>query len=226
MIRVNLLPRKRESRREESRLWLVLVAMLLIAEMVGIVIVHANKKEELSRIVGEHRQIEVSIAEKRGKSASHETVKKQLAEFTARENAIEGLQKGRTGPTNLLLELSRVLTPNKLPSADPEVLEKLQRENPTAVPSKSWDSRKLWLVSFREVGQQVVKPGQTPDRAVVINGLGRGGADIDEFLRRLSVSRFFTDVRLLRRDEKVDRDARTGVVSSLVSFDMRVKARY
>lgn len=215
MIRVNLLPRRRETKREGGKAWIVLLAAASLALIIFIVIVHAGKKKELDDQLEANRAIEASIADKKAKVANHEAVKKQLAEYQAREDAIAKLQAGRTGPTAMMIELSRILTPRKLPTMDNEALEKLRRENPGAVPSEKWDPHRLWITSFRE-----------GDRNVTVVGFGKTNDDVAEFLRRLTVSKYFSDVRLVKTEEKIEKDVALGVSYSTTSFEVKAKVRY
>ncbi|MGZ3419125.1 MAG: PilN domain-containing protein [Polyangiales bacterium] len=215
MIRVNQLPRRRETKREGGKAWIFLIAAAFLAELVGIVIVHAQKKKELDDQLEANRAIEAAIADKKSKVANHESIKKQLAEYQAREDAIAKLQSGRTGPTAMMLELSRILTPRKLPSMDADQLEKLRRENPGAVPSEKWDPHRLWLTSFKEL-----------DRNVTMTGVGKTNDDVAEFLRRLQVSKYFTDVKLVKTVEKTEKDTVTGSMFTTIEFEMRTKVRY
>lgn len=215
MIRVNLLPRRKETTREGGKAWIALLAAAGLAMIVAIVIVHAGKKKELDDQTEANRAIEASIADKKAKVANHEKVKKELAEYQAREDAIAKLQAGRTGPTAMMIELSRILTPRKLPTMEEGALEKLRRENPGAVPSEKWDPHRLWITAFRET-----------DRSVSITGFGKTNDDVAEFLRRLTVSKFFTDVRLVRTDERTEKDAALGVTYTTTSFEMKAKVKY
>jgi len=213
MIRVNLLPRRREAKREGGKAWIAILAVAVLAEVVGIVIVHKGKKDDLDAQVEANKGVEASINEKKSKVANHDGIKKQLAEYQAREDAISKLQSGRVGPTAMMIELSRILSPRKLPTIDPDTLDKLRRENPLAIPNEKWDPHRLWISKFTEL-----------DRAVSITGLGKTNDDVAEFLRRMTLSRYFTDVKLVRTEEKVEKTA--GVTYTLTYFDMRAKVRY
>ena len=215
MIRVNLLPRRREVKREGGRAWIGVLIAAALLEIVAIVVIHAGKKKELDEQLEANKAIEASIADKKTKVANHEAVKKQLAEYQAREDAIAKLQAGRTGPTAMMLELSRVLTPRKMPTMDADVLEKLRRENPGAVPSEKWDPHRLWLTSFKEL-----------DRNVTMTGVGKTNDDVAEFLRRVTISKYFTDVKLVKTVEKVEKDNVTGSMFTTIEFEMRTKVRY
>ena len=215
MIRVNLLPRRREQKREGGNLWIVALAVVVLAEVIGIFFVQAGKKKELDDVVESNNVLTASINQKKAQVANHEAVKRDLAEYQKREDAITQLQAGRTGPTALLLEISRVLTPRKLPTTEPDAIERLRRENPGAIPSERWDPHRLWVTSFRE-----------DNKNVVIMGLGKTNDDVAEFLRRVSVSRYFQNVKLVRTEEKNVAAGKTTSSLNVVGFEMRASVRY
>ena len=215
MIRVNLLPRRREQKREGGNLWIVALAVVVLAEVIGIFFVHAGTKKELDDVVESNNVLTASINQKKAQVANHEAVKRDLAEYQKREDAITQLQAGRTGPTALLLEISRVLTPRKLPTTEPDAIERLRRENPGAIPSERWDPHRLWVTSFRE-----------DNKNVVIMGLGKTNDDVAEFLRRVSVSRYFQNVKLVRTEEKNVAAGKTTSSLNVVGFEMRASVRY
>ena len=215
MIRVNLLPRRREAKREGSNLWIVAIGAVFLVEIIGIFVVHAGKKKELDALVESNNVLTASINQKKAQASNHEAVKRELAEYQKREDAIAQLQSGRTGPTALLLELSRILTPRKMPTADPEVIERLRRDNPIALPSDRWDPHRVWLTDFRE-----------DHKTVAIKGVGKTNDDVAEFLRRVSVSRFFQSVKLVRTDEKMMPAGPKLPSISVVDFELRATVRY
>jgi type IV pilus assembly protein PilN len=108
-----------------------------------------------------------------------------------------------------------VLTPRKMPTMDADVLEKLRRENPGSVPSEKWDPHRLWITSFKE-----------NERKVAIQGYGKTNDDVAEFLRRITASKFFTDVTLVRTEEKIEKDNALGVTYSTISFEMKAQVKY
>jgi hypothetical protein len=57
---------------------------------------------------------------------------------------------------------------------------------------------------------------------VKIAGLARDGEDVSEFLRRLSLSDYFYDVRLLPASKGMD----AATKLELVKFEMSAKVRY
>ena len=75
----------------------------------------------------------------------------------------------------------QVLSADTMDPADP-----LRKDNPLAVYNPAWDARRLWLTKFVE--QQ---------RKVRLEGIARDGEDVSELARRMGLSSFFYEVRLL-----------------------------
>jgi type IV pilus assembly protein PilN len=213
MIRINLLPRKRRSAAQPSvgQGWLVVLMVVLLAEVSGLFVLHSRKVNELSAQQRKNAELSAQIEQSKRAVASHGEVKQKLAELRAKDDAIAALQSARTGPTAVLLELARILTPGRGPTVDPTRLEQTKRENPLAVFSPNWDARRLWLTRFVE-----------QNREVRIGGLARDGEDVSEFARRLGLSGYFENVRLL--PGKRAAAAKGGL--ELIEFELQAKARY
>ena len=216
MIRVNLLPQKRDAatRRattEGSQMWLAVIGGLVLLEVVVLLFVYKAQQDALSVVTKHNQELEANINSIKQQIANHAAIKVQLKELRDREEAIQKLQAARTGPTSTLLELSHVLTPGRGPSVDRDRIEQLKRDNPTSVPNPNWDPRRLWMTSYSEV-----------ERTVKINGLARDGEDVSEFLRRLSLSDYFTDLKLLPGSKTLDPVTKLD----LVGFQLSAKARY
>jgi type IV pilus assembly protein PilN len=214
VIRINLLSQKKrraERTAETGQGWLVAVMVVMLAEIVGLFIFHGFKGEELADQQRKNRELDAEIEHSKKTVADHTAVKEKLVQLRAREDAIAKLQSARTGPTAVLLELARLLTPGRGPSVDPERLSQLRRENPLAVFNPTWDARRLWLTKFVE--QQ---------RKVRLEGFARDGEDVSELARRMNLSSYFADVRLLPAKRQVD--AKTRI--ELVTFALEAEVRY
>jgi type IV pilus assembly protein PilN len=212
VIRINLLPQKRRAAKAEgSQLWAVVIVLLVAAQAVGFFIYHSHKKEELTSQRRKNAELSEQIEQSKNAVKSHADVKAQLERLRAREDAISKLQSARTGPTAVLLELARLLTPGRGPSVDPDRLNQLRRENPLAVYNPGWDAKRLWLTKYIE-----------NTRAVRLEGVARDGEDVSELARRMSLSSYFADVRLL--PAKKVRSLEAGL--DLVQFQLEAKARY
>lgn len=211
MIRVNLLPHKREAPATGDQRWLLVLAGALLIEAVALFFVHQSKLSERNDQRRKNQDLNAQIQGIRTTVANHEQVKAQLASWRQREEAIAKLQRARTGPTGMLLELSRVMTPSRGPTVDTDKLAELRRENPQAVPNLGWDAHRLWVTSFKE-----------EERTVTVEGLAKDGDDVSELARRLALSSYFGDVRLLPAVKSVDAESKL----ELVKFQMQAKVRY
>jgi len=212
MIRINLMAQKRRADRAEgSQLWLAVVMVVMLAEVAALFVFHGFKNEELSEQRQKNAALNAQIDQSKNTVANHEEVRKKLAQLRAREEAIGKLQTARTGPTAILLELARLLTPGRGPSVDPDRLSQLRRDNPLAVFNPSWDSRRLWLTKFVE-----------QSRKLRIEGFAQDGEDVSELARRMNLSSYFADVRLLPAVRQVDSTTHMEVVS----FALEAKVKY
>jgi type IV pilus assembly protein PilN len=213
LIRINLLPQRREAKRgaEADQRWLLVVLGVVVAEIVLLFLVHQVKRDELAKQVRKNAELSTQIEQIKKTVANHAEVKAQLETLRAREDAIQKLQQARSGPTAVLLELSRVLTNGHGPTIDPDVLAQLRRDNPTAVYNPGWDAKRLWLTSFQE-----------NDRLVKIEGLARDGDDVSELARRLNLSTYFADIKLLPANRTTDSESKLEVIG----FQLQAKMRY
>lgn len=223
MIRINLLPQKKQGRRRgdvgspidlgggESQVWFAFVLGAILLEVIVLLFVYKTKQDQLTQVQKHNTELAGNIDNIEREMVQHATIKAQLKELRDREEAIQKLQGARTGPTATMLELSRILTQGRGPTVDRDKLEQLKRDNPNAVPNVSWDPRRLWLSGFKE-----------QDRLVKLSGSARDGEDVSEFLRRLTLSDYFYDVRLLPASKSLD----TATKLEVVRFEMSAKVRY
>ena len=213
MIRVNLLPHAAERRAsgpEGSQTWVFAIAGAVIIELIALLFVHQSMEDDLSAARAEVQRYEAEIAQIENLLKDHEKVKAALKMLRAREDAIAKLQAGRKGPTEVLLELSRILTRGKGPTTDPGKLEALRQQNPLNVYNPGWDPRRIWLSKYEEAS-----------RKVTLVGLAKDGSDVYEFAQRLKLSRYFDSVRLQQGGE----DQQTKSLG-LVRFALEVKVTY
>lgn len=206
MIRINLLAQKKRSERADgSQVWLAVVMVVVLAEVAALFVFHSIKAEELSDQERKNAELTSQIEQAKRNVANHNQVKADLDLLRQREAAIEKLQSARSGPTAILLELARILTPGRGPSVDPDRLAQLRRDNPLSVFNPNWDARRLWLTGFVEA-----------QRKLRIDGKARDGEDVSELARRLNLSSYFYDVKLLPATREAD----------FVKFSIEAKVRY
>jgi type IV pilus assembly protein PilN len=217
MVRINLLPDRRQAARraagagDTSQLWVLGVFGVIVATIVICLFVQKLKQDELTAIMRENQNTQGQIDAIKKQIANHDEIKTRLKELREREDAIQKLQAARTGPTSTLLELAHVLTQGRGPTTDRDKLEQLKRDNPAEVYNANWDARRLWLTSYME-----------SDRTVKLGGLARDGEDVSELERRLKLSDYFTDVKLLPGLKVVDAQTK----QELFKWELSAKVKY
>jgi type IV pilus assembly protein PilN len=212
MIKINLLVQKRRAEATEgSQLWLAVVMVLFLAEVAALFVFHGFKSEELKDQQRKNAELESQIQQSKEAVKNHPEVKAKLARLKARETAIENLQKARSGPTAVLLELARIMTPGRGPSVSPERLSQVRRDNPLAIYNSTWDPRRLWLSGYSET-----------QRKVRLEGLARDGEDVSELARRMNLSDYFANVVLL--PAKQEKDPKSGI--EMIKFALEAQVKY
>ena len=212
MVRVNLLPEKRQAKTEPGQAWLLVVVVgLALLELIGLGVVQKYKQDELAKVQDADAATQSKIDEVNGRIKDHPQVTAQLQELRDRQVAIQKLQAGRTGPTATLEELSHILTQGRGPTTDRDKLEQLKHDNPTAVLNVNWDPRRVWLTQYTEL-----------ERVVKMAGLAKDSEDVSEFERRLILSDYFYDVNLLPGGKVVDATTK----QELMRFELSAKVRY
>lgn len=211
MIRINLLTRKKRSeQKDKTQLWLLVVFGVVLLEVVTLVVFHGFKNEELQVQERKNAELTAQIEQSKKAVANQAEVKAKLDQLRAREEAIAKLQSARSGPTAILLELSHILTAGRGPAVDPARLGQLRRDDPGAAFSPSWDTRRLWVTTFRE-----------EKRKLFLEGLARDGEDVSELARRLSLSDYFAAVKLLPGRRETDPHTKVDVVHFSVQAEVK-----
>jgi type IV pilus assembly protein PilN len=212
VIRINLLPQKREIRTTETdNRWLIVLLGVVLLEIIAILLFHQMKREELAKQIRANQEISAQIEQIKKSIANHADIKAQLENLRLREDAIAKLLSARTGPTAVLLELSQMLTVGRGPTTDQDVLAQLRKDNPSAVYNPGWDARRLWITNYQDM-----------ERTVKIEGFARDGDDVSELARRLGLSIYFTDVRLMPATRGFDQESK----SEVIRFQLQAKAQY
>lgn len=215
MIRINLLPQKRGAARgaapDASPLWLLVVLGVVMVQIICLFLFHQWKGDELTQQVQKNNELQAKITDINTIVANHKQVKEALAVLRQREDAIAKLQAARSGPTAVLLELSRILSAGRGPTVDADRMQALKKDNPLAQFNPSWDVRRIWMTQYTE-----------SDRTVRIEGFARDGNDVSELAQRLRLSVYFYDVTILPAKKENDKDTKLD----LIKFALQLKVRY
>ena len=212
MIRINLLPQKRK-RVETStgETWVLVALGVVVVELIGLFIFHGMKESELQDERQKNAAVQAQIQTSQAAVKNHGEVLKELERLRSREDAIAKLQSARTGPTAVLLEVAKMLTPGRGPTIDPEALAQIRRDNPLAVSNATWDTRRLWVTEFSE-----------ENRHLKLTGVARDAADVSELAKRMNLSAFFGNVQLL--PARRAKDEKSGL--ELVNFALEAEVKY
>lgn len=214
MIRINLLPgarRQSASGGGGSQGWIIAYLVAAVLTIVVLVVVYMGKNRELEEQVTRNSALASQADELEQQSANIEAVRAELEQSRQLENVVSELQRARYGPTAVLMEMSRILSVGGGPSVDPQRLEEIRRRNPLAGVNANWDPRRLWLREFRE-----------EDRECSVTGQGRTNEDVAEFLKRLTLSEKFEEVRLVKTEHTEDNE--TGL--DLIAFELDCRVIY
>ncbi|QQR89187.1 MAG: PilN domain-containing protein [Myxococcales bacterium] len=215
MIRINLLPQavRATSAGASGQAWAVVYGAVAAVWCIVLLVVYLIGNNELEELETRNNDLSQKIDTLKQQSADLETLKEKLAKSQELEEVVDGLQRARLGPTNIMLELSRILSHGGGPTVDKEVLEKMREENPLAGYSPKWDGRRLWLTGFSE-----------EDRECTLRGLGKTNEDIAEFLRRLAISEFFEEVTLQK--SQMDRSSNSKNDVDMIGFTVTCRVKY
>ena len=213
MIRINLLSRKKRTAEapQKTQVWLLVALGAVLLEVVVLVIVHGIKVDELRAQERKNREISSQIEQTKRAVEKHDEVRQKLAQLRAREEAIAKLESARSGPTAVLVELSRILTSGRGPSVEPSRMVQIRRDDPQSAFNPNWDTRRLWITTFKE-----------EKRRMHVDGLARDGEDVSEFARRLSLSDYFSGVKLLPAHRQQDSTTKVD----LVQFSLEAEVKY
>ncbi len=225
MIRINLLPNVGGKKKRQAsssgpsggvQLWggiYLVAAFLWLAALGALYFFYDGKLTEQKR---QNEALAAQIEQLRSKSARLEEVRAQYEESTALEEVVTELNKGRTGPTRMMMEISKILSVGEGsgPTIDPQELEEMRRNNPLAGFNRSWDVRRLWVLGFEEDHGNCKMVGE-----------GRTNEDVAEFLRRLALSDLFADVTLERTTAATPSNTSNPGVP-LIRFELSCRVTY
>lgn len=220
MLKINLLPDKvRGTTEKQSGIptpLLIGVVVTLIVLVGTLFLYQAAQQSEVDSLRTANNRTQTEIDAIKSRVSDHQKILDELAEIRRREEAIEGLQAARTGPTSMLVEVSHILSPGGYPTADPAVVERI-RQMPNGrdlLWNPNWESKRLWLTGFEE-----------ENRNVKFIGEGRSAEDVSEFMRRLQFSLYFQNVRLDRTEETATATPQANALK-VQKFVITARARY
>ncbi len=178
MIRINLLPTRKEAEREASKRQLIVFVAILLLLCAGFYPVWATKASEVDDMQATVAKKRNEINTLKAKVKDIETLKRNKEALEKQINVLNELEAGRSGPVRVLDEMQTLLT------APQNELDKITFEKRGW--NSRWDPSRLWINSLRENGGKFT-----------MDGGARTADDVAEFLLRMSSSVYFSDVKLL-----------------------------
>jgi type IV pilus assembly protein PilN len=211
MIKINLLPVKAAKRREQGQKQLLAGVVVISAALVAIIAFHGTQVSKINQMRDDNQKLSRAIAQLKAEIGDYDLIKAQRDELIRQRDAIKRLQANRSGPTYMMRELSDILTPGKGPTFNKEQYEDRIKRDPNAGFNPNWDTRRAWLISYAETAH-----------SVKLKGGAKSDEDVAEFLKRLKVSAFFSDVYWQQTQPEVD----TKLNVSYVTFDVQCRVNY
>ncbi|MFH1435026.1 MAG: PilN domain-containing protein [Pseudomonadota bacterium] len=212
MIKINLYPTKPIKKKERAGVVDILVFVLVLAVCGAVIwIVNGSISEKVDTQSRTNNVKKMKIDSIRQEIKDHDMIKRQLQEIEAREKIIQELIAARTGPVQMLVELSNILSLGKGPSIKPDEYKEMLQQAPSSGFNPEWDPRRLWLKQFEE-----------EDRVVAVHGEAMSNEDVGEFLRRMKISKYFFNEELVKtKQEKAE-----GSSAMIVAFEIKCNIRY
>ena len=186
MIRINLLPIKQDRRREAARNQLIIGLVALLIEIGVFVAMYMSIDSEIDTQENINSNIRAEVQRIKAQIKDHQQILAEIADYEKRQASIDDLQRARTGPVYVMLELSNILSKGGRPNIDDVKYQELIRVDPTSGYDEDWDYRRLWISDFTE-----------KDRKITLKGQALSHEDVAEFLRRINLSRFFVTSELI-----------------------------
>jgi type IV pilus assembly protein PilN len=211
MIRINLLPVKAAKKREAGQRQVLMLLLIVLGCFGLIVAVHLYKTGEIERMRKRNQEISARLAKLKAEVGDYDVIKAQYDELIRQKQTIDRLKSGRTGPVGVLREFSDIISKGKGPRLNVADYEVLLKKDPNAGYNPTWDTRRVWITNYTE-----------QNRRVKLVGGAKSYDDVAEFMKRLQLSVYFSEVQLLPIRAQID--GKMGV--KYVSFEMTAAANY
>jgi type IV pilus assembly protein PilN len=211
MIRINLLPVKAAKRREQGQRQFIIGAVVVTAAVVGIIVFHSMEASAIAEQQEKNQALSSAIAKLKSEIGDYEVIKAQRDELIRQRDAIKRLQANRAGPVWMMRELSDLLTKGKGPTFDKEEYEEQLKRDPNAGFNPNWEPKRVWILSYEERNHQVK-----------LKGAAKSDEDVAEFLKRLKLSAFFSNVYWQQTQPAFD----TKLNVAYVTFDVTCQVNY
>ena len=210
MIRINLLPVKQRKKAEAGRRQLIVFAIAALVQVGVMVLLYEMVSGEVEERQAKVNLLKNDIDRLKKQVGDYDALTSQREQLKQQREAIRALQSGRTGPIDMLRELSSILSVGGGPTIDEKEYQRLIKIGRKPI-NQNWNPRRVWITKVDE-----------KNRAVKLTGLAKDHDDVAELLRRLTLSTYFANVELARNDLVAD----ASVGSKLVRWSLTCNVMY
>ena len=198
MIKINLLEQRKSKRTDKGQQSLMLgMLAIMVAGALVFFLVHRPLTQEVDKLAKTNKKLKQQNKRMKDKLKNFKTLKAAVESLTKRMEAIAMLESARAVPADMLYELSKVLTPNRLPTMTAEMAKRVESD-PHRKLAPEWDPKHIWLTSLTE------KQGRFK-----LTGGAQSDGDATQFAKRLEASAYFTHV--IPEGGKEQSDSNSGV---------------
>mgnify|MGYP006865030892 CR=1 FL=1 len=188
MIRINLLDssdiKKRKRQTSSASSFSAFFILLFVVEILGLYYWGDSKTAELEKYQKSLTSSQASLNRLKGMARKKEGLEKELETIQKQAYAFSALDHGRTGPSNMLLFLSYILTPESS-----RVARGKQEEIDW---NTGWDTDRGWFTGIKD----------RKEGGIVIEGEALTFGDMYEIFQRLKSSIYFQELTLLGSKQK------------------------
>lgn len=184
MIKINLSPlRKPKTGGQGARM--VLLALLVWGGTLAIIalVVHFPMTEEIETLDRGVAALQTDNRDKENELKGYEELKRTISDAEERAAVVQRLNEARAVPAHMLYELSRILTPGRLPTTTAEVAKQIE-EGRFRELVREWDPSQVWLERFNE----------SAEGAFRLEGIAQADSDMTQLALRLQASIYFYEV--------------------------------
>ena len=184
MIKINLLAQRKGKKRSDKGQQSLLVGFLaiLFAGALVFLLVHRPLAEEVDRLASSNGKLSRQNQQKKDQLKGFDQLKAAVEALNARKSAIDTLNNARAVPADMLYELSKLLTPNRMPTMTAAMVARMASD-PHRKMAPEWDPTHIWVTSFSEKGS-----------VFLLKGGAQSDGDVTQLAKRLEASVFFDDV--------------------------------
>jgi type IV pilus assembly protein PilN len=183
MIKINLIAQRKVKRTSKGEKSLALgFLVILLAGALVFLLVHRPLEEEIDRLKSTNAKLTKQNTDKKKQVKGLKDLKAAVEALNDRKAAIDALNGARATPADMLYELSRIMTPGRMPTMTKEMAKRVEQD-PHRKLTTEWDPKHVWITSFDEKGGEFK-----------LQGGAQSDGDMTQLAKRMDASVYFENV--------------------------------